>query len=400
MQTGGRVLHSARLVLLVILATVRVPGTPAAHAPGQGAGDGVPAAVFDAQYRAAHKGRIVVDVPEVYELVNVAIAMTPTGLSSKNLVYQRSEYYTRMRAWFDPHRAHPVLASLDAELAGQPNAYFTLKMNGYAFEFDAKGRIVQSRTYDRTGFRSERFNTLRPFVPELQAFADATGFRRFYRENTATYEAQAAFYRERADIAGMRTWLERHFPTTRYDTYKVVFSPLVHGNQSTTWFEDQGFRELQPHVNFPYPQELARWLPETLSEPAAVVFRGNILFTELNHGYVNPEADRHRDRILGATSNRDRWVDPKNGPGYYPRISTFNEYMNWGLVSLRFVDAAPAAEQAAIIAGIERLMTGNRGFPQFAAFNQFLVQLYRARRPGQTIAELYPQIITWFARHN
>ena len=43
----------------------------------------VPAAVFDAAYRAAHQGRIEVAVPEVYELVNVAIAMTPTGLADR-----------------------------------------------------------------------------------------------------------------------------------------------------------------------------------------------------------------------------------------------------------------------------------------------------------------------------
>ena len=393
--------RSALLIPLLLLAS-SVPGTPrslsgASQLPGA---DLAPPAVFDAAYRAAHKGRIVVEVPEVYELVNVAIAMTPTAMASKNLVYRDSGYYRRLRVWFDTHRAHPVIARLDAELASQPHAYFTLKMNAYAFEFDTGGRIVPSRIYNRTGFRNERTNTLRPFVPGLQAFADATGFRRFYRANLATYREQAAFYRDQAGIAGMRTWLERNFPTTRYDLYKVVFSPLVHGNQSTTWFESQGFRELQPHVNYPYPQELGRWLPEALSRPAALLFRGNILFTEINHGYINPEADKYRDEIIQATSNRDRWVDPKNGPGYYPRISAFNEYMNWGLISLRFVDFAPPDEQAPMIAGIERMMTGNRGFPQFAAFNQFLVELYRRRPPGRTVADLYPQIIAWCSEHN
>lgn len=53
----------------------------------------VPAARFDKKYRDARRGKTSVEIPEVYELVNVAIAMTPTGLGDRNLVYQDSEYY-------------------------------------------------------------------------------------------------------------------------------------------------------------------------------------------------------------------------------------------------------------------------------------------------------------------
>jgi hypothetical protein len=45
-----------------------------------------------------------------------------------------------------------ALAALDAELKKNPNSYFSLKMNGAAFEFDRRGRIVQGRVYGRTGF--------------------------------------------------------------------------------------------------------------------------------------------------------------------------------------------------------------------------------------------------------
>ena len=45
-----------------------------------------PAADFDEKYRAARKGKTFIEIPEVYELVNVALAMTPTGITDKNLV--------------------------------------------------------------------------------------------------------------------------------------------------------------------------------------------------------------------------------------------------------------------------------------------------------------------------
>ena len=362
----------------------------------------VPAAVFDRKYREAHKGKILVEIPEVYELVNVAIAMTPTGIEDKNLVYKNSEYYERMRRWFDRFSGHPLLASLDAALKQNPNSYFTLKMNGYAFEFDRAGRVVRSKVYDRTGFRNERSNSLKPYLAQLQSFADASDFRKFYRENSKTYQEQIAFYRDTANVSEMKRWLDKNFPASNdYDTYKIVFSPLVAYNQSTTWFESNGFKELQPHVNFPYQQDLARYFKGgELSAQAEVVYRGNIVFTEINHGYINPEADKYGGRVAKAISNRDRWVDKAKGSGYYGGVAAFNEYMNWGLVSLRIADYAPRAEQDLMIANIDRMMTDRRGFPQFEAFDKFLVNLYRTREPGRTLADLYPQIIEWFEKNN
>jgi hypothetical protein len=360
----------------------------------------VPAAVFDQKYQAAHRGRIFVEIPEVYELVNVAIALTPIAIEDRNLVYKDSEYYKRVRAWFDKHKEHPLLTALEADLRQNIGRYFTLKMNGYSFEFDARGRIVQSKVYDRTGFRGDASNPLRGYLPQLQSFADATNFREFYKENAATYQEQIAFYRDTANIAEMKKWLDKNFPgQSGYDSYKIIFSPLVAYNQSTTWFESNGFRELQPHVNFPYPQDVKRAY-EPGSEAGQNVFRGNIVFTEINHGYINPEADKYADRIYKAMSHRERWVESSRGPGYYGGIGAFNEYMNWGLVSLRLLDYAPKDEQPRMIASIDRMMTTRRGFPMFEAFDKFLVNLYRNRPAGTTIADLYPQIIAWFERNN
>jgi hypothetical protein len=361
-----------------------------------------PAAVFDKAYQAGHKGKTFIEVPEVYELVNIAIAMTPTGIRDKNLVYQKSEYYARVRQWFDKFNDHPLLAELDAALRKDLNVYSTMKMNGYAFEFDKRDRIVQSRIYDRTGFTGDRANFLRPYLTLLQSFSDVTGFRSFYKENSQTYQDQIAFYRDTANLAEMKKWLDKNFPGSNdYDTYKIIFSPLVAYNQSSTWFESNGFKELQPHVNFPYPQDLTRnILDGKLSAPAEVIFRGNIVFTEINHGYINPEADKYADRVVKAISNRDHWVDKSKGPGYYAGIASFNEYMNWALVSLRIADYAPREEQDKMIAAIDRMMTERRGFPQFAAFDKFLIDSYRSRQRGQTLADLYPQIIEWFEKNN
>ena len=362
----------------------------------------VPAAVFDAAYRSANAGKISAEVPEVYELVNVAMALTPTGIEDRNLIYQGSEYYKAVRAWFDPYRDQPVVAALDAALRQGPGVYPRLKMNGYAFVFDPNSRIVQSPVYDRTSFAGERSNALRPFIEGLQSFADASRFRAFYAQNQPTYAAQIDFFRSAADVEGMRSWLNSNFPgATPYDSYKIIFSPLVAYNQSATWLESEGFKELQAHVNYPYPEDIARRSQGAkLSPRAEAVLRSDIVFTELNHGYINPEADRQAARIVAAISRRDRWVDVTRGPDYYGGISLFNEYMNWALVSLRIADIAPVEDQATLVDCVDRMMTQRRGFPRFAVFDAHLLNLYRQRPPGTTVASLYPQIIAWFEKEN
>jgi hypothetical protein len=361
----------------------------------------IPAAIFDKNYQARNKGKVSVEIPEVYELVNVAIAMTPTGIADKGLVDQDTDYYKRMRAWFDKYQNHPLLAALDAELKKNARLYFSLKNNGYAFEFDKGGKIVQSKIYDRTAHTGERTNALRPYVPQLQSFSDQTNFRRFYKENRKTYQELIAFYRDVANIPEMIKWLNKNFPGTVYDSHKIIFSPLVGGDQSVNWIESNGFRELQAHILFFDPSELDQWFgPNGLSEKAGLIFRGNNAFTEINHGYINLEADKYADRITRAISNRDFWVDKRKGPGYYRGLATFNEYMNWGLVSLRIADYAPKDEQDKMIAVIDRFLTKGKGFLQFEAFDKFLINLYRTRKPDQTLADLYPHIIDWFEKHN
>jgi len=356
----------------------------------------VPAASFDAAYRDARRGRIFVSVPEVYELVNVAIALTPFGRDNPNFIYQKSAYYATVMDHFGPFSDYEFVRELQALLGRNSAFYAPLKMNGYAFEFDDSGRIVSRPEFDRTGFPNDRENRLRPFLPLMQSFADDTGFREFYAENHPVYDRQIACYYDSLDVDGMRRWLDGNFPSGGgYDTYNIVFSPLVSYNQSSTWFESNGFRELQPHVNFPYAQDF-NWL-EPLSTKALLVYRGNIVFTELNHGYINPAGERYADEIADAVSDRDLWVEADRGASYYGGNSLFFEYLNWGLVSLRIIDLVAPEEQKKLIDAVERSMVRNRGFIRFAEFDQFLLELYRNRGEHETLESLYPRMVAWFA---
>jgi hypothetical protein len=354
----------------------------------------VPAANFDAAYREAHRGTIAVSIPEVYELVNVAIALSPFGRDNPGYVYQKSAYYATVMDRFEPFRDHALVQELGSLLGRNSGYYASLKMNGFSFEFDDDGRIASRPEFDRTGFPSQRENLLRPFLPLMQSFADDTRFREFYTESRPVYEGQIACYRDSLDVEGMRSWLDDNFPSGGgYDFYDIVFSPLVAYNQSSTWFESNGFRELQPHVNFPYPRDFVGLQP---ASPTTIqVYRGTIVFTELNHGYINPAGEAYADRISAAVANRDAWVDPSDASNNYRGNGVFFEYLNWALVSLRIADLVPEEEQERLIEMVEGNTRG-RGFIRFPEFDRFLLDIYRNRAEGKTLESLYPQIVTWF----
>ncbi|MFC0632302.1 DUF4932 domain-containing protein [Brevundimonas balnearis] len=351
-----------------------------------------PAAVFDDAYQAAHRGRTVIEVPEVYELVNIAISLAPAAADDEDLIYQASDYRRAVREHFSAHADHPLIARIDAALRENPENYFLIKMNGYAFVFDEAGAIVQSPVYDRTGFEGSYQNPVRSLLADLNDFARVSGFRDFYAAHRDVYARQIAFFETEAGVARINTWLMERFPSVPpYDGIKIIFSPLVAYNQSLTTIEADGYRELQPHVNYPYD------VPRGTSPEAGAVQRSAILFTEMNHGYINPTAEPYRERIAAALADRSVWADDSLAAGSYvgPQ-QLFNEYMNWGLVSLYFADLMDEADFARAHPLIVANQRDGRGMRRFAEFDAELLRLYRARPEGGTIEALYPDIIAWF----
>jgi hypothetical protein len=355
----------------------------------------LPAAVFDAAYQEANRGRIQVLVPEVYELVNIAIALTPKGRDDRFLISKEGPYYEAMMSHFGGHLDHPLLAALEDDMARDVFNYFKLKTNGYAFEFDGQNRLIRSSVYDRIGFGSEAENYLLPYLALLQDFADKTDFRAFYKVRASDYEAQIQYYSDQIDVAEMLGWLQASYPAVRpYDGVKILFSPLVASSQSLSTLESNGYRELQPHVNFPYPSES----DSRLTAKNVALRRGLILFTEMNHGFINP-VGADAQAAAAAFAGREVWATSgTSSDAYRTASSLFNEYVNWSLASLYFSDQADPENLDSMIASLETTM-GHRGFRQFGSFNQQFLKLYRERAPGVTVADLYPELIRWSAAH-
>lgn len=347
-----------------------------------------PAATFDAAYREAHAGQLRIGVPSAYELVNIAIALTPYAQADRRLVVGDTDYARAVEAHFGRFRGHPFVVALDRAMVEDRDAYHGLKMNGVAFDLLPGDRIVRSAVYDRTWNR----NDLLPFLDAMRAFATDTQFGDFYSKHRSHYAEQADTLRHAIGVERMLEWLPRQFPGVEpYDSVNILFSPLVASNQSLATFEDEDFRELQPHVNFPYPSDG----DPAIGAAGLATYRGLILFTELNHGFIADAQAPYEGRIAEALSDRAAWAEPGTSADSYRGPSAlFNEMMNWGLIALYFEDVAPPVDRAAMVDPLSRIMVG-RGFRRAPAFHEFLLELYRNRPPGTPVAALYPQIVRW-----
>lgn len=349
----------------------------------------VKAAVFTDAYKKANQGKTIIDVPEVYELINVVFALTDYGKT--DAIYKGTDYYSAVMTQFAPYKSSRAVQVFDSLLRASPDQYHNLKMDSYAFRFEGD-RLVNGGVYDRVSWGEQ--NTLLPYIPLLEQFAKQSKFKAFYTKHQPYYASLITDFSQNVDVTYMKTWLEKQFPTTRYSALKVLFSPLVGWNQSANNFSDNGFTEAQAHVDFPFVSAVQK------SQPAAITKgqRMKIVFTELNHSYLNPEAEKYTPQLGAAFKDLSKWIT-KDQPsaGYNNALSCFEEYMNYALVSLLYADRFDAKSFDTLNASVEKGMVVNRGFQRFKEFNEELLRLYRTKKPGQTVADLYPAIIAWAA---
>lgn len=348
-----------------------------------------PMTTFDPAYQTAHRGLVEIETPEVYELVAVAIAMTPIARAPRQVyVARNTDYYREVEAHFAPFADHPFVQAIDSAL--RQNRYYDIKTNAYAFEF-RNGEIVHSEVFDRI---EPSGNALAEYLDQMRDFASVSGFPEFYAQHATLYRDQARYYQEEIGLEAMLRWLEAEFPSApRYDGHKIVFSPLYAGNQGMRSFESNGYRELQAHVDFPYPRNSDAQLPEN----ARALRRGEIVFTELNHGFINPTTARYAGEVDRCIGDRAFWtVAGTQSDGYRSSEAVFNELMNWALVALYADTAVPESERPTVVQRLDRYMGAEgRGFLRFAAFREHLQALSRARSPGMTIEALYPEMLGW-----
>src|SRR5690606_2091926 len=131
----------------------------------------------------------------------------------------------------------------------------------------------------------------------VEDFARQSGFRKFYKSNAAYYARQIKRQKELMPVRNMWQWLEEKFPGTKYQSYKIVFSPLIGGSHSTqnfvAYYEDSFFKESVMFVCGPDRYDQSAELSEKQKEGLL----SGIVFTEIDHNYVNRVSYKFRKTI-------------------------------------------------------------------------------------------------------
>ena len=124
-----------------------------------------------------------------------------------------------------------------------------------------------------------------------------------------------------------------------------------------------------------------------------------ILFTEIDHNYVNPKTDRMGKQII-PIFKQNKWIDSTlvdrdgfNDSKIGGAKSVFNEYMTWAAFTLYLHDNFSKEDFDFINKSAEKLMIEGRRFVRFKEFNEKLLEMYLARKEGEKVSDMYPKIL-------
>ncbi len=352
---------------------------------------------FSNEYILANQKKISFETPEVYELANVIWTLSPSGRKAKDL-QKNTAYFKKVEKHFRPYLDHPVFDKLVTTDSDYFQQYYEFRENSYMYEF-RDGRIVKGEQYNYV-FGKDWQNFTNPFSDNLaliQDFADKSGFRAFYKANRRFYASNSRQVQKLLPVQDMWDWLEREFPI-RVDAYKIVFSPLILGSHSTQKYLGM----LTTDSTYSFYTETLMFICDAqhldgfrkISGMEKQGLMSGIVFTEIDHNYVNPTSSEYWEEIEDIFKS-DIWVEADINNGIYDTpFSVFNEYMTHALFCLWVRERYDAKTADYVIRNRVEMNAGRRGFVRFEAFNTALFRL-RDEHPGKTVAELYPEILEW-----
>lgn len=355
---------------------------------------------FSKYYIKNNLGKVQVQIPKVSELVNVLMALHPHSSRDRNMFDADSEYYKQVQEYFAPYKNHPALDTIKKYITvprlnreqmvylfplESYNYYYTLKMNAVAYEFDKKGKIRHRGEIKQVGADwNFDFDPMKD-VAVFEDFAKKSDFLKFYKRNEPYYKELITTYNRLNPIEQMTEWLNDKFQFG-YSSFMVFFSPLNKGAQATTSFEQGDFNQTFMFVCKVQDKGENPKMSELLSSW--------ILFTEIDHNYVNPLSDRYLSTINEVFSQREKWAVGEVTDAYPDAYSVFNEYMTFSLFTLYASDYYPEEDLQKFLPNFEQMMQRTRGFVKFSDFNQALLQKYKNNK-NISISDLYDFAFQW-----
>lgn len=350
------------------------------------------ASAYPDAYIQQRKGKVVFTIPAAYELANIILYLTDLAPKTGNYPTQTT-YSQEVRAHFSPYKKHPLIRLLNKKCLEDDywSTYYGFRENSICFDFE--GALLSFNTpykqvyWDNTDVLGGQFRNLLFLV---QDFADQSGFRDFYAAHHAYYTQLEKREAALLPVEVMWKWLETAFPQ-RKDAYKIVFSPLIDGSHSTQQFhkgsfQNPCFQECVMFINSTEALDTHTEYPEKLKEG----LMSGIVFTEIDHNYVNDATRQHMDAVNALMIDKDFWATKAAQQNYPSTFAIFNEYMTHALFCL-YVTETYDKELAQQIIEKRVALMDRRGFIQFKPFMDILLE-QMAHRKG-TVYAAYGEIV-------
>lgn len=349
--------------------------------------------LFSAEYIIANSGATSFRIPETYELANVILYLTDCSKLTFNHP-ERTKYANQVEEHFGAFRDHPLIKILNKKCSKGDywTTYYGFRENSICFEFGEGNLLKYSTPYKHSWSDNSEIwgGEFRNLLYLTQNFVDVSNFRKFFIRHRTYYEQLEKRLSELEPVMRMWKWLEREFPF-KYNSYKVVFSPLIDGSHSTQKFYKGNFRnpEYKECLMFVNSSESIDSIKE-YSESLKEGLMSGVVFTEIDHNYVNPTSDENFKAIKDLIKEKGFWATKEAQQNYSSEYAIFNEYMTHSLYCLYVHETYDEQIGKEIVEKRIKLMD-KRGFHKFEQFNRILLEMRNQRI--KSIYELYPQII-------
>jgi len=327
-----------------------------------------------------------VSIPETYELSNIILALTDYGRSDAWEVQKHTAYYNDVLEYFEPVKAHPLLQKVNYSRALWED-YLSFRTDAAAYKFDNNGKLTRMNNfYANKGHQ--------PFDENLDLISDfiqQSNYRNFYKAHSALYSAIVANYSGYYMLDTMKMFLAKESgiveAATNRGIYRIILSPLV-GRMNC-------HRNIDSVTTADFPS-LSTALIENnaaaISNQAQRAVEIHTLFTEMDHGYVNPMTALFRKDVERKFKN-EYW-DRKSG---YEGLNCLNEYMTWALYDIFVGKYFPTIADS--ISNQWHYQNASRGFFASNLFALQLQKLYHVKKRSETLKDLYPKLLAWTAKN-
>ncbi|MDR0681529.1 MAG: DUF4932 domain-containing protein [Dysgonamonadaceae bacterium] len=294
-------------------------------------------------------------------------------------VLKVTKYYQEILDYFEPVENHPLLDSVNYSRERWED-YLSFRTDAYAFSFDENNKV--KRTIDF--FSVENHALFDNNLDLINDFVEKSAFRQFYDQHKDFYNYIIRNYRDYYFVDKAFQFLDNCIGKSqnlKNDLrYVIVLSPLVNRMNC--------HRDIDESTVADFPSATPDFLNDINNGNLISRLNGNhMLFTEMDHGYINPISDKYSQLISENFENKI-W-DNNSG---YEGINVFNEYMTWAIYDLFICENYPEAGDSIILSW--QYQNASRGFYAQNIFSEKVAELYN-KKGNKNFESIYEPLLKW-----